>query len=587
MSRISADLANAHIAPVNGSTETSTMHAAVRHAIRSPRMSKVPRIAIIGAGVAGLRASDVLARGGCKVTLYEARSRVGGRVHQLSCGGHTVDMGPNWIHGTKGNPIMALADATHSVVTAPDEAGGALYDSDGHRRTDEEALSLSEKVWEMVVTAFKYSDENSATIDPQTSLFDYFSEQIDTCDPKVDAKRKADLLAEAQMWGPFVGDSVKTQSLKFFFLEECIEGENVFVASTYRGILAEMAKVTKHPNVDLHLSTEATNVDYTATDTAESSSKVTVTVTTSNGEEEKASFDEVVVTCPLGWLKRNHETAFTPRLPPRLSEAIRHINYGRLEKLYVTFPSAFWIRDPGADAGADTGKKTSTDNFPLFAHFHDPKYVDHRPDEAWNQSVMSLAHMPSGHEHPTLLFYVYGANGTHMVDAVRGLDPHTPRYDQVLDSFARPYYSRLPTYSSTDPACAPAAFLMTTWQADRFAGNGSYCNMQIGLERGDEDIEVMRAAGGLNERGLWMAGEHTAPFIALGTTTGAWWSGEAVARQICSIYDMPAISGTSTTHAGAEADGEDSLNTLDEGPVTKKDLGSSRPDAANLSGLAI
>ncbi|KAL6247801.1 hypothetical protein RBB50_005149 [Rhinocladiella similis] len=544
------------------------MHASIRHAMKSLQISKPPRIAIIGAGVAGLRACDVLARSGCQVTLYEARSRIGGRVHQLSCGGHTVDMGPNWIHGTKGNPIMTLAEATHSVVTVPDETGGALYDSDGHRRSDNEAMVLSENVWEMVAEAFKYSDENSATIDPQRSLFEFFSEQIDKANPKVDAKRKADLLAEAQMWGPFVGDSVETQSLKFFFLEECIEGENVFVANTYRDILAEIAKVTKHPNIDLRLSTEFTNVDYTAT----SSSSSKVTVTTSSGE--KAGFDEVVITCPLGWLKRNHETAFTPRLPARLSEAIKHINYGRLEKLYVTFPSAFWIRDPSSS------EKISTDNFPSFAHFHDPAYVDHPRDEAWNQSVMSLAHMPSGHEHPTLLFYVYGANGTHMVDAVKDLEPHTARYDKVLDSFARPYYSRLPTYSSTDPACTPTSFLMTTWQADRFAGNGSYCNMQIGLEKGDEDIEFMRAAGGLNERGLWMAGEHTAPFIALGTTTGAWWSGEGVARQICSVYDIP-VARDISIDAGAEADGEGTLGG------TKKVLDSRRPDAANLSGLAL
>ncbi|KIW41657.1 uncharacterized protein PV06_07194 [Exophiala oligosperma] len=566
MSRISAELANsAHNDSVNGSTSIITMHAAIRSAMKSPRISKPPRVAVIGAGVAGLRASDVLARSGCKVTLYEARSRVGGRVHQLSCGGHTVDMGPNWIHGTEGNPIMTMAKATHSVVTAPDEAGGALYDSNGHRRSDDEAVSLSEKVWEMVVDAFKYSDENSTSIDPQRSLFEHFSEQIDKANPKVDAKRKTDLLAEAQMWGPFVGDSVETQSLKFFFLEECIEGENVFVASTYRDILAEIAKVTKHPNVDLLLSTEVTKVDYTGT----SSPKVTVTTATG----QKASFDEVVVTCPLGWLKRNYEKVFTPRLPPRLSEAIQHINYGRLEKLYVTFPSAFWIRD------ASSGKM-STDNFPLFTHFHDPKYVDHSSNEAWNQSVMSLAHMPSGHEHPTLLFYVYGANGTHMVDAVANLEPDSARYNEVLDSFARPYYSRLPTYSSTDPACTPSSFLMTTWQADRFAGNGSYCNMQIGLEKGDEDIEVMRAAGGLNERGVWMAGEHTAPFIALGTTTGAWWSGEGVARRICSVYDIPVTKDVSM-YVGADADGEDTL------VGTKKELDSRKPDAANLSGLAI
>lgn len=51
---------------------------------------------------------------------------------------------------------------------------------------------------------------------------------------------------------------------------------------------------------------------------------------------------------------------------------------------------------------------------------------------------------------------------------------------------------------------------------------------------GDKDIEIMRE--GLPNRGLWFAGEHTAPFVALGTVTGAYWSGECVAKRIVDTY---------------------------------------------------
>lgn len=40
------------------------------------------------------------------------------------------------------------------------------------------------------------------------------------------------------------------------------------------------------------------------------------------------------------------------------------------------------------------------------------------------------------------------------------------------------------------------------------------------------------------DRGVWFAGEHTAPFVALGTTTGAVWSGESVAGRICALYRL-------------------------------------------------
>ncbi len=41
---------------------------------------RVPHVCIVGAGVAGLRCADLLSMRGVKVTLLEARNRIGGRV---------------------------------------------------------------------------------------------------------------------------------------------------------------------------------------------------------------------------------------------------------------------------------------------------------------------------------------------------------------------------------------------------------------------------------------------------------------------------------------------------------------------------
>ena len=37
---------------------------------------------------------------------------------------------------------------------------------------------------------------------------------------------------------------------------------------------------------------------------------------------------------------------------------------------------------------------------------------------------------------------------------------------------------------------------------------------------------------GMPERGVWLAGEHTAPFLGLGTTTEAYWSREAAGLKV-------------------------------------------------------
>ena len=52
----------------------------------------------------------------------------------------------------------------------------------------------------------------------------------------------------------------------------------------------------------------------------------------------------------------------------------------------------------------------------------------------------------------------------------------------------------------------------------------------------DKDIEALR--DGCPDRGIWFAGEHTAPFVALGTVTGAYWSGEGVAKRVAEIYGL-------------------------------------------------
>ena len=58
--------------------------------------SQGPRIVVIGAGVGGLAAAGLLARGGAQVTLLEKGVRVGGRAGLLEIDGHTWDTGPSW-----------------------------------------------------------------------------------------------------------------------------------------------------------------------------------------------------------------------------------------------------------------------------------------------------------------------------------------------------------------------------------------------------------------------------------------------------------------------------------------------------------
>ncbi|GIK01639.1 hypothetical protein Aspvir_005677 [Aspergillus viridinutans] len=485
------------------------------------------KVAIVGAGFAGLRCADILVQNGAQVTIFEARDRLGGRVHQTKIGDHLIDLGPNWIHGTENNPIAGVAEVTGTTIE-DFEGEQIIFSRDGKLVDEVTSTKISEFLWSTIDEAFEYSNAHNDSIPPDQSLLDFFKERVSKTG--LSPEEKALCIETCKLWGAYVGDSIERQSLKFFCLEECIDGNNFFIASTYKKILEYVSKAAiQHADIRFNQPIIKIETDFREN----SSAACRVILTTAAGETHQ--FDEVVVTCPLGWLKRN-KSAFHPALPPRHLQAIDSISYGRLEKVYVTFPRAFWHADAEAGLNGPDPKGTAHHN-PTFAVFHDPTYAEHPEGILWNQECISFAGLPADRAHPTLLFYTYGPCATYIVSKIANLDPASDEYYTFLDGFLRPFYSRLHGYSSSSADCKPLAFVATQWQNDPYAGNGSYCNFQVGLEQGDKDIEALRGDIG-PERGVWFAGEHTAPFVALGTSTGAYWSGERAAGEICQFHGL-------------------------------------------------
>ncbi|KAI9819708.1 MAG: hypothetical protein M1832_003942 [Thelocarpon impressellum] len=498
--------------------------------------------------MAGLRCAEVLLKRGMRVTILEGRDRIGGRLHQVEHAGRLIDMGPNWIHGTQENPMLSLAKETGTSLHSWGDRQ-SMFDENGASVDRESAGMLSSIMWETIAEAFAYSNENSDEIGPDESLLDFFRsrlagepkyematttphpEQGDTKNTlrgdlpnQVDVnsgnggKRIGPLSEElrqkvlwvSEVWGAYVGEPIGSQSLKYFWLEECIDGENLFVASTYKAILERVAKLPL-TEAEVHLSTVVTAIQ-----TPDEEANAPVIVTTATGST--LQFDEVVLTAPLGWLKCSHVATFDPPLPRQLTDAIDAIAYGRLEKVYVTFPTAFWHGPDGEEP--DRG----------FTHWTHPLYAPATNPASWNQEAVSLSTLPSPDAHPTLLYYIHGPCSSHLTGLLATSPPNT--HFALLAEFFAPYYSLLPHYSPAHHS--PTCMTSTSWGTDALAGHGSYTHFAVGLDGGDRHIERLRE--GAPQRRLWFAGEHTAPFVALGTVTGAYWAGEAVGQRIGRVY---------------------------------------------------
>lgn len=179
-------------------------------------------------------------------------------------------------------------------------------------------------LWEIIGEAFKYSHDHSADIPADQSLMDYVKERLDKTVP--DPKQKDLLRRLAKEWGPFIGGTTDGQSLKFLWLEETLEGENLFCAGTYQKVL-ELVSKPALKGAKVVFEKKVTKIS-----SKEANGRPEVIVESADGRKE--TFDEVVVTAPLGWLKR-HKEAFEPDLPKRLQEAIDALGYGNLDKVRI------------------------------------------------------------------------------------------------------------------------------------------------------------------------------------------------------------------------------------------------------------
>ena len=87
--------------------KTAAASAAVAMAWRARPLAAQPRIAVIGAGISGLTAALTLRDAGYACTVYEASSRVGGRMHSDTT---------SWLNNQVSERCGELIDTTHKTI---------------------------------------------------------------------------------------------------------------------------------------------------------------------------------------------------------------------------------------------------------------------------------------------------------------------------------------------------------------------------------------------------------------------------------------------------------------------------------------
>ena len=292
-------------------------------------MPNNPDIIILGAGAAGLSAAVELAQAGLKVTILEARDRIGGRIftkHDPVC--HApVELGAEFIHG-RPPEIWKLLRKQH--IRARKLKGEQWCAQEG-KLCQCDFLSKVDQILEEM-------DDHG----PDQSFLEF----LERCCPNSDNDPK---LQDAKAWarsyvkGFHAADPalISVHSLvRGMRADEKIDGDRPFrMKGGYQALIEIFRRQLDEADVSIEISTRAQSVSWDQAD-------VQVTALDEANEVFTFTAPQVLITLPLGVLQANSDDhgalRFTPELPPAKLKALDQLAMGKVIRLSLRFRQRFW-----------------------------------------------------------------------------------------------------------------------------------------------------------------------------------------------------------------------------------------------------
>lgn len=345
-----------------------------------------PDVLVIGAGMAGLGAARAFQDAGRTVTVIEARDRIGGRTHTSHLWPDLpVDMGASWIHGTKGNPLTALARELGLKVTPTTYDRSVTHDGQGHPvalgKAAKRALQLVEKARSRVNDA----DQDMSLRAAIEALPDW--QALSDRD-----RRIARLAINTRIEHEYSGDWDNMSAWHFDDGKD-LPGHEAVVTPGYGAMAAHLAR-----GLDLRLSEPVVRVTPRPDG---------VEVTTTRGTHRAG---HAVVTLPLGVLQSGRVIWDEPLAPAR-QRAIDGLGMGLLNKCVLRFDRVFWPPEvdwidflgPTETLWADWTSYLRATGRPLLAGFNAARMaeeVEHWSDRDTTASAMEALRAMFGHAVP-------------------------------------------------------------------------------------------------------------------------------------------------------------------------------------------
>jgi polyamine oxidase len=276
-------------------------------------------VVVIGAGIAGLAAAVHLQVQGYRVTVLEARERVGGRIWTSRDLGPATELGALWIRGVDSNPLTRVADHLGSARVRTDYRRAARYAADGRPLSPAQARLMADGYGGALHAAAAARQHLAADVSLGTTLAG--TRQYRTGDPT--QHELLDFAVHAQIEQRHATD-VADLSLLTWDQGRADRGADVLFRDGFDQVVNHAAR-----DLDLHHREVVRAVASDATG---------VVVTTS---QRVLRADRAVVTLPLGVLQAG-SVAFSPPLPDAKQHAITVLGTGVMNHVALRFPRVFW-----------------------------------------------------------------------------------------------------------------------------------------------------------------------------------------------------------------------------------------------------
>jgi monoamine oxidase len=271
-------------------------------------------VVVIGAGIAGIRAAQVLTEAGKKVVVLEARDRIGGRVFTDRAGfGMPIELGASWIHDSKENPITTVAKA----------AGVKTAKSDYSERVWRAGVLIEESTSNAASKAFRAQlDRATKGSKPTESMRDAVERTLGGSLALADREAVEWQIAANIEYA--LGADAELVSASRFNDGEDLEEDNLIVKG-YDLVAAAIGK-----SVKVRTGETVRRIDRSAPGR--------VAVHSTSGV---FFAKQVVVTLSVGVLQAG-KVEFSPPLSAKKKEILGRLGMGVLSKTFLRFPRVFW-----------------------------------------------------------------------------------------------------------------------------------------------------------------------------------------------------------------------------------------------------